>query len=288
MVLALWFRRARLAQENRLRRAQNTQLEERVAKRTKELVDAQDALVQRSKLALLGQITASIAHEINQPLGAIGNYAENAKHFIENGQLEAASSNQQKILNQAKRTSRIVDNLRTFSKADQFGLRPVVLEQILASVLSAAEDRFPGIGARVELMGQQKLVALAGQVRLEQILTNLLVNAWMEVRGNDQPQIHIDVFQAKDGAEILVAVEDNGSGIDLAVGDALFEPFVSSRDQADGLGLGLAIAKQFAQTMNGDLALVAPTRLGGARFEITLLAFTAENRKKLNVRNLAD
>ena len=282
LITLLLARRRLLAAENQRRRRQNETLEQRVEQRTQELVQAQDALVQSGKLALLGQVTASIAHEINQPLGAIHNYAENSVRLLDAGKQEAAVRNQRKISEQAQRTARIVENLRAFSKRDRQGVQVVHVQDAIQAVLTAVSDRFAPLKDAVDTRWLVDVEALAGRVRLEQILMNLIINAWKEIEACEDQQIWIGSDAVSDNA-LAIWVEDSGRGIEGLTEQELFEPFVTTRAQIDGLGLGLAIAKQFAETMGGDLRLARTQHLSGARFEIQLLKNTAANRKKLNV-----
>ncbi|MDG1415995.1 MAG: ATP-binding protein, partial [Alphaproteobacteria bacterium] len=124
---------------------------------------------------------------------------------------------------------------------------------------------------------------VAGAVRLEQVLYNLLVNAWLAAKDHDAPHIvissqsrttNMDSAHSSDtigGSGVaLLAVEDNGTGVPEELREGLFDAFVSTRSDIEGLGLGLAISRQFMETMGGRLDLVSSQSLSGARFELTL------------------
>ena len=225
LITLLLARRRLLAAENQRRRRQNETLEQRVEQRTQELVQAQDALVQSGKLALLGQVTASIAHEINQPLGAIHNYAENSVRLLDAGKQEAAVRNQRKISEQAQRTARIVENLRAFSKKDRQGVQVVNVQDAIQAVLAAVSDRFAPLNKVVDTRWLVNVEALAGRVRFEQILMNLIINAWKEIEACEDQQIWIGSDTVSDNA-LAIWVEDSGRGIEGLTEQELFEPLL--------------------------------------------------------------
>ena len=271
LLIAQLYARRRAALETVRRGAEQARLlEVKVAERTRELEDAQASVVQAGKLALLGQVAASISHEINQPLGAIRNYAENASAFIERDAPERARDNLSRIVAQTDRVSRIVGNLRSFVTGKGPAVRPVRLGPVIEAARNGLVSRFPAAGTAVALEADAGLRVVAGAVRLEQVLYNLLVNAWLAVKdkvetpGTEGARILL-TSSVQDGW-VFLSVEDNGSGVPEELREGLFDAFVSTRSEIEGLGLGLAISRQFMETMGGELRLVEAGRLGGARF----------------------
>ena len=105
---------------------------------------------------------------------------------------------------------------------------------------------------------------------MEQVLYNLLVNAWLAVGDRDAPRIVLTSETAVADQTVVLAIEDNGPGVPEALQEGLFDAFVSTRTEIEGLGLGLAISRQFMETMGGTLELVTGSSQKGARFELTL------------------
>ena len=265
LLIAQLYARRRAALERARRGAEQARLlEVKVAERTQELEDAQASVVQAGKLALLGQVAASISHEINQPLGAIRNYAENAAAFIERDAPERASDNLGRIVAQTDRVSSIVGNLRSFVTGRRQEVRPVALGPIMEAAREGLLSRFPAAADAVSIEADAALKVVAGAVRLEQVLYNLLVNAWLAVK--DEANGRILITSSVDEGWVYLSVEDNGSGVPEELREGLFDAFVSTRSEIEGLGLGLAISRQFMETMGGELRLVEAGRLGGARF----------------------
>lgn len=277
LISQLYARRLALLQTARQQEEQARLLEVKVAERTRALEDAQESVVKAGKLALLGQVAASISHEINQPLGAIRNYAENAGAFIERGNEAKAQDNLSRIVAQADRVSRIVGNLRSFVTGRSQDVKPVRLGPVIEAAQDGLISRFPKAAQALSIEIDASVRVLAGAVRLEQVLYNLLVNAWLAVRDQAEPRIVLtsslgqtDPAVADEAGVVVLALEDNGPGVPEELREGLFDAFVSTRSEIEGLGLGLAISRQFVETMGGRLDLVTSTTLPGARFELSL------------------
>ena len=270
LISQLFARRQALLQTARRQEEQARLLEVKVAERTQELQDVQASVVQAGKLALLGQVAASISHEINQPLGAIRNYAENAKAFIAREQDARAQDNMERIVNQTDRVSRIVGNLRSFVTGRSQQVQPVRIGPVIEAARNGVLTRFPAAAAALVLDADPGLRVVAGAVRLEQVLYNLLVNAWLAVRELDEPRILLSSQSGEGEQKVLLVIEDNGPGVPEELREGLFDAFVSTRTEIEGLGLGLAISRQFMETMGGTLELGESQTLAGARFELTL------------------
>ncbi len=270
LISQLFARRQTLLQTARRQEEQARLLEDKVAERTQELQDAQASVVQAGKLALLGQVAASISHEINQPLGAIRNYAENASAFIVRGKHSRANENLERIVSQTDRVSRIVGNLRSFVTGRSQEVQPVRLGPVVEAARDGVLSRFPAAAEALSFEADPKIKVVAGAVRLEQVLYNLLVNAWLAVGDRDAPRIVLTSETAVADQTVVLAIEDNGPGVPEALQEGLFDAFVSTRTEIEGLGLGLAISRQFMETMGGTLELVTGSSQKGARFELTL------------------
>ena len=257
-------------------------LEEEVAHRTAELRDAneqlrvesrqraaadrryraaREELTQANRLGSIGQITAGVAHEINQPVAAIRTYAENAGLFLERDQAEAARGNLASIVDLTGRIGTITAELRNFARKRTAAPEPVDLGSAIDGALLLGGDRIRDL---VSVDVAAPVAVLADRVRLEQILLNLLQNAAEALGGVASGHITVTV---RDGTIVELIVADNGPGVDKAVAAEIFTPFVTGK--TDGLGLGLGIARDIAREFGGELESV-PSPLGGAAFRLTL------------------
>lgn len=258
----------------------NAMLETRVAERTAELSgtnralkQAQADLVQAGKLSALGQMSAGISHELNQPLMAIRQYADNGAAFLAKNKPGAAVENLSRISQLAARAARIIKNLRAFSRNENEPMGRVDLVQVIntAVELTGARLRAEGI-TLIWQPGKQPVFAWGGEVRLGQVFVNLINNAADAMAGQDRKkQIDITV-NAKQN--LTVTVRDTGPGI--ADPDRIFEPFYSTKEVSDeeGMGLGLSISYGLVQSFGGNIRGVNVG--GGAMFTVELEYSQAE------------
>lgn len=273
--------RERLAAQGELRAAYDS-LETRIAERTRELqarVDelhrteqtlraTQDELVQAGKLAVLGQMAASITHEINQPLAALRALNDNARVFLERGMQADAEGNLEAIDQLTRRIAAIVAQLKGFARRDELRVQPVdVAAAFRAAVaLVSAEAR----RRRVKLdcpPVPEALTVLGQQVRIEQVLVNLLrngIDASAE-KGGGTVTLQAEV----EGHQALLRVTDDGAGLSDEVLAHLFEPFFTTKRRGDGLGLGLSISASIANALGGSLQGMNRPE-GGAQFTLRL------------------
>jgi two-component system C4-dicarboxylate transport sensor histidine kinase DctB len=227
---------------------------------------AREELAQANRLGSLGQITAGVAHEINQPVAAIRAFAENADAFLDRQQPERVRENIGRIIDLTGRIGTITAELRSFARRKTPETGAVAMQSVIDGALMIIGERAREI-TRITLPADLASARVVGdRVRLEQILVNLLQNAVDAISGRPDPAITLTVAAQAD-TSITVTITDNGSGIDPAIADALFAPFVSGK--ADGIGLGLAIAREIAREFGGELRL-DPTQTTGAAFILTL------------------
>ncbi len=266
--LLTWVFRAR--EKQRLQAEARHMLEIEVAARTADLVEAnrrfraaREELSQASRLGTIGQITAGVAHEINQPVAAIRGFAENAGTFLDRGDPGKARDNIGTIVALTERIAAIIAELRSFARRSTPALGPVEVARVIDGALLLVGDRIREHGVAVERVGEAPgMRCIADRVRLEQILVNLLQNALDALTGRPDPRIRIET---REEGDIAITVADNGPGIAPDVADNLFTPFVTGK--ADGLGLGLGIARDIAREFGGTLDSVA-SPLGGAAFRL--------------------
>lgn len=226
----------------------------------------QDDLVQANKLAVLGQIAAGVAHEINQPVAAIRTYADNAAILVDRAQPQLAKENLSLIASLTDRIGAITGELRAFSRKTTRETYPIVLEDAVAGALRLMGARLRQKHVRLTRDSiAPELRVQAERTRLEQVLVNLLQNAIEALNGHPGPAIRLRV--ATKGQTVIVTVSDNGPGLDSKTAAELFTPFVTTK--ANGLGLGLVISRDIMTEFGGELA-VGDSGGGGAAFVLTL------------------
>ncbi|SAK84081.1 sensor histidine kinase [Caballeronia ptereochthonis] len=235
----------------------NAQLTREVNERTRaeqDLRAAHDELIQASKLAALGQMAAGITHELNQPLAALRSFSDNTRVLIERGDQAAARENLEAIASLTERMGNITNQLKLFvTKARPKNARADVA-RALRNVFSMLRPRMRNVVVDIapELMGDSApLYARCEDLRLEQVLINLVGNALDAVASCDKPRIVIELDARADAIELIV--RDNGPGIPADALPRLFEPFFTTKEMGHGLGLGLAISSAIARDYGGTL-----------------------------------
>ncbi len=258
------------------------QLEEKVAKRTKALKQSQEDLIQAAKMAALGQLSAGITHEINNPLTAIRAYADNAQQFLQKDRLDMVESNLIEITSLTESMAAITKQLKSFSRKSKGQFTPVLLGQAINNALAIVNPKLLSSAVvchwSVQDHGANKSV-LADEVWLGQILVNLLTNAISATQNNaskDKAQeIWISIKAKSDGSQLCIQVKDNGIGIDDSTLPHIFEPFFTTKPSSKGLGLGLSISFNLAKDMNGSLiaqnnSAINNNNEAGASFKLCL------------------
>lgn len=243
--------------------ALNRQIEERRrAEAARELL--RDELVQASKLAALGQIVASVAHEINQPVAAIQTQAETASVLMDRAEPERARGALARIGDLTQRIGAITQELRVFSRKTDPKIEPVRLEDAIHGALLLTRGRLDEGGIELVRRGDADVAVRADRFRLEQVIVNLVKNAAEALEGRAGARLILAVERDADRVRLIVA--DNGPGVPPAVRDQLFTPFVTTR--ANGLGLGLVICRDIVAGFGGELDLLDSQ--DGATFAATL------------------
>jgi len=230
------------------------------------LQTARDELAQGNRLAMLGQISAGLAHEINQPVAAIRTYADNALAYLDRMEAEAVRLNLVTIAQLTELIGSITGELRGFSRKATGLIGPTLVRDVVACSLLMM-----GIKARqqaVELTADEAdpgLCVIANRARLAQVLVNLLQNALEAMHGYPGKKLHIGISVLEDEVQLIVA--DTGPGIPPAIMAALFTPFVTTKPR--GVGLGLVISKNIVDEFGGRLDVVSePNR--GSCFTLSL------------------
>ncbi len=259
--------RQQLANRAALQAAHDS-LEEKVRERTSELQAAHDELVHAGKLTLLGQLSAGMVHELNQPLAALQTLSDNADTLIERGRLDEARGNLVRIRKLVGRLGRLTNQLKVFGHKSREPVSDVPVRKAVGETLALLAPRLRNAGVEVSVQVEPAELGVAcDDARLEQVLTNLLGNAIDALEGTEQPRIEVRAVRADDVAHIVVS--NTGPCIDSEILPRLFEPFVSSKPAGKGLGLGLMISAHVVRAFGGSLhARNLDPR--GAEFTVTL------------------
>jgi two-component system C4-dicarboxylate transport sensor histidine kinase DctB len=258
----------RIQRESEELRVLNRRLSSEIAARQRverNLKEAEQSLEQASKLAALGQMSAAVSHELNQPLAAMKTYLAGARLLLNRRRPEEALSSFQRIDDLIERMGGITRQLKSYARKGDVDVETVDLRDSIRAALSMMAPQLGKTAVRiVTTLPSEPANVRADPLRLEQIIVNLLRNALDAVRSREDREIKILLAQ---GEMILLSIEDNGMG--LKDPEKLFEPFYTTKKPGEGLGLGLAISAGFAAELGGRLvARNAPE--GGAVFELLL------------------
>ena len=273
------------------------ELEARVAERTAELSRAnrelQSEIAERrsaelalqtmqlelahvSRVTMMGELTASIAHEVNQPLGAIMNYANASRRLLASGTENVAKVDEAllRIAGDAKRASDVIARIRALSRKKPTEKARLTVKDLVDEVLAIAryEIQARGVTVRTDLAAGLPPLHV-DRVQMQQVLLNLVINSMDAVEAQPAKDRVIEfsarACDSEDGPAVVMRVRDHGPGVDPAEADRLFEPFHSTKPQ--GLGMGLPISRSIVEAHGGRLNLV-PCEGRGAAFEALLPA----------------
>ncbi|SDJ00455.1 histidine kinase [Pseudomonas abietaniphila] len=228
-----------------------------------ELFRAQDELVQAGKLSALGTMSASISHELNQPLAAIRSYAENAEVLLDHQRTDDARGNLKLISELTGRMASIIAHLRAFARRDRHAPESVALQPALDDALALLAKRRRAMDVElIRDLPDATLWVQAGETRLRQVLGNLLANALDALTEKGPPRkLWISAEHNAEGVNLYI--RDNGPGFSREALEHAREPFFTTKTRTQGLGLGLAICDTLMRALGGEL-LFANHPEGGA------------------------
>lgn len=267
-----------LIERSRQRRTRTAQLEAAVVERTAELrnemteraaaeqkaAQLREGLRQANRLATLGQVTASVAHETAQPVAAIRNYAATSATLLDRGDNDAVRGNLAAISRLADRIGAVTAQLRGFARKGSGGIGAVSLDEVVEGTTLILREQLARVPLQIRRHDRGLLVR-GERVRLEQVMVNLIQNALEALQGSTAPLIELAITAQAD--RVVITLADNGPGVDPLIAPILFTPFATSR--AGGLGLGLVIAKDIVEEFGGQLSLMPSP--AGACFQIILV-----------------
>ena len=249
-------------------RALNARLQQEIAERERvqeTLAVAEQTLAQSSKLAALGEMSAAVSHELNQPLAAMKTYLAGSRLLLSRNRPEEAMSSFGRIDDLIERMGRITRQLKSYARKGSETFSPVDMGAALNSSLSMMEPQLKLRQVEINrILPESPVLVVGDQMRIEQVMVNLLRNALDATKLVKNPRV--DIILAA-GEIASLTVRDNGPGIEDL--DALFEPFYTTKQSGDGVGLGLAISSGIVNDLGGRL-MARNGQNGGAVFEIQL------------------
>lgn len=257
-----------------MRLSQSERLEAMVVKRTADLAreiearkqaetdlrTAQEALIHTEKMAAMGRMSAAIVHEISQPLAAMEATLSAAELGLgsDDGKTSGRIGKARDMIRRMQRTTK---HLKSFARKDTVELNRIDLRAPVQSALDLVQPRAKALGvAPIVHLPTDPVCVMAGSVRMEQVLANLLLNALDAVETSTRPDIGVTL--SVEGATAVITVRDNGIGIGEEVLPRVADPFFSTKQAGEGLGLGLAICKVILTDFSGTLDIRSTTHVG--------------------------
>lgn len=231
----------------------------------------EEQLLHADRLVTLGELTAGIAHEINQPLTAIAAYADAGRNLIERGadvQVQDLQAICERIAEQSRRAAAVVQRLRKLVRSGTVSKARHDIDQIIKNILLLFE--FELKRAKTELIytpSKQVQELYVDEIHIQQIIVNLVKNSLDAIVQAGLQNGRIEIRVDRDATDTLISVTDNGPGVDEEHRGRLFEPFFTTK--AAGVGLGLSICRNIAGAHGGNLRHAQPEE-GGSRFTLSL------------------
>ncbi|MDN3682973.1 ATP-binding protein [Vibrio tapetis subsp. quintayensis] len=229
----------------------NSELQDRVEQRTQELKDAQNELIEISKMAALGRMSSAITHELNQPLTGLRTLLTSNDLLMERGETQMLKANNKLVHTLIDRMAKMTNQLKSFAFSRPEQLHPVSIPEALNEVLRIHQHRLDNIDVRIRLATDIDQV-LGEEQRIRQVLGNLIVNACDAMKDTSVPQLIIST--QRQGDKVVLNIMDNGSGVAQQELATIFEPFHTTKKIGEGLGLGLSISANSMRDMQGSLS----------------------------------
>ncbi|MCR8723572.1 ATP-binding protein [Frigidibacter sp. SLM-1] len=275
LALAFWLSSRRAYSQSAFFRAEsaelrqlNVALQREIAEREraeKNLQVAEQTLAQSSKLAALGEMSAAVSHELNQPLAAMKTYLAGARLLLQRKRPEESLASFQRIDDLIERMGAITRQLKSYARKGGDAFEPIDLRTAISAALAMMEPQLKSRKVKINRsMPRQPVMVLGDRIRIEQVVINLFRNALDATKDVAEPEISLTLSA---GSQAVLMVRDNGHGIKDLVN--LFEPFYTTKAPGDGVGLGLAISSGIVNDHGGRLT-ARNAQGGGAVFEMQL------------------
>ncbi len=231
----------------------------------------EDRLLHADRLVTLGELTAGIAHEINQPLTAIAAYADAGRSMVDRKAetpREEMHSICERIGEQSRRAAEVVQRLRKMVRSGRVSKSRHKVNNIIENVLLLFEYETKKLDIVLSFSPlEQDLSVYVDEIQIQQVLVNLVKNSMDAISDSGQKDGRVDITVRHHSAELAISVQDNGPGISSSDRDKLFEAFFTTKEQ--GVGLGLSICRSIATAHGGNLRYSEPEG-GGSRFTLRL------------------
>jgi two-component system NtrC family sensor kinase len=248
-------------------------LEIKVEERTQQLKAAQKKLLHNDRLASLGQLSASVAHEINNPVSGVLNLSMLLQRMLKDdgvppNRVEEFRKYLSQVVNETARVGRIVSDLLSFSRRSKPQRAPDDLNRIVKTTLSVAQHKLKLSNVTVEQNLREDLPLVACDAsQMQQVVLNLLLNAAEATHSKSERRVRVST-EAADG-EVRLVVADNGEGIQPENLAKIFDPFFTTKPEGKGVGLGLAVSYGIIQEHGGDIEVKSQAGQG-ATFIVSL------------------
>jgi two-component system NtrC family sensor kinase len=249
------------------------QLEDKVRERTSQLEAAHQKLIQSDRLASLGQLAASVAHEINNPISGVLNLSKLMQRILQDdgippGRVEEFRRYLSQVSAETARVGRIVSDLLAFSRRSRPQRSAADVNEIVRTTVSLVSHKLQLAGVEVELQLAAALPRIrCDESQIQQVVMNLVLNAAESIRGGGR--VTIVSREAGDRTGVVLEVRDTGAGIPPELLGRIFDPFFTTKEEGKGVGLGLAVVYGIVQAHGGEIEV--ESRVGeGSTFRVTL------------------
>lgn len=225
-----------------------------------ELKSTQDALVQSGKLAALGELSAGVAHELNQPLQIIrgfsqelNDYLGSEKNIIDHKVVSGFIS---EITGSVDKMSKIIQALRTFAAQSTEGFSVVEVKDVMSEVVLLTSKNLSHLGIKFEYeLPTQKFNVYAHATQLQQVFMNFILNAKDALAEKNEADKKIKIQLTADRADVIVSIEDNGIGMTQEQLQKIFNPFFTTKEVGKGMGLGLSLSHSIIKKIHGSITV---------------------------------
>lgn len=273
VMLVSWYLRRQQQRDRALARVQleraHAQLERKVEERTRSLEETQAGLIHAGKLAVIGQLSTGLAHELNQPLTALRTLSGNTIRFMERGDLDTVRANLKRINDLVDSMGALTSQLKQFARKSPGHSELTDLSAIIDQALLILEPAIRQHRATIQVqLADDAGVVQCNPNRLEQVIVNLLSNA-IDAGASRNTHPVVQLSSQRQGQQVAIRIQDNGPGLSEDARLHLFEPFFTTKESGTGLGLGLAISMSIIQHCDGSLT-ADNLPGGGAVFTIVL------------------